>query len=144
MNKMPKKRKGKIKYEYAHDIQEKFKEIVESLGLSYIMLDSVSCYRSYGSRSRRTVARCHTLGKLMQQALGRKGFYVLEFISERFDKLDDKEKTKIIIHELMHIPKSFGGGFRYHDYVCEKNIESLYKKFVDKSKNLEISKFNIL
>jgi len=31
----------------------------------------------------------------------------------------------------MHIPNSFGGGFRYHDFVCDKNINKLYDKFAD-------------
>ena len=57
-------------------------------------------------------------------------FYALEFISERFDRLSEEEKTKVVIHELMHIPASFGGGFRYHDYVCNKNIEKNYKTYI--------------
>ena len=94
-------------------------------------LDSVSCIRSFGSSSRGTIARCHALGKAMQLGMGReKGFYVIEVLSRRFDKLSDAEKIKVLIHELMHIPKSFGGGFRHHDYVCEKNIEIEYQRYL--------------
>ena len=65
----------------------------------------------------------------MQIALGTKPHYVIEGISERYDKLSEAEKTKVIIHELMHIPKSFGGGFRYHDHVNRKNVEEMYKRY---------------
>lgn len=87
--------------------------------------------RSHGSSSRGTIARCHALGKAMQLALGRKGFYVIEVISKRFDKLPNDEKIKVLIHELMHIPKSFGGGFRHHDFVCEENIEIEFQKYIN-------------
>ena len=40
---------------------------------------------------------------------------------------EDKERT--LIHELMHIPGGFGGGFRPHKgYVERKNVEAVYKK----------------
>ncbi|MEK6875098.1 MAG: putative metallopeptidase [Nanoarchaeota archaeon] len=119
-----------MKYELAPDIQAKTQEISKIL-FPHVRLDFVKCFRSYGTSSRGTIARCHGLGKLMQKALGFKAFYVLEFISERFDKLPEEEKIKVIIHELMHIPFSFGGGFKHHDHVTERNINkhySIYKK----------------
>jgi predicted metallopeptidase len=118
-----------IKYEHAPDIQTKVDELARFL-FPHVKLDSVVCLRSHGSSSRRTIARCHALGKAMQLALGRGGFYLIEVISRRFDKMSEIDQTKTLIHELMHIPKSFGGGFRHHDYVCEKNIEIEYQKFI--------------
>ena len=117
-----------IKYQLAEDIQENIKEL--SVLFPHIKLNDVICIRSFGSSSRGTIARCHALGKAMQLALNRKGFYVIEVISKRFDKMSEQEKIKTLIHELMHIPKSFGGGFRHHDYVCNKNIEREYQKFL--------------
>jgi len=125
-----------MRYERAYDIEEKMREIVVKLGLRHIRLDSVACIRSYGSKARGVIARCHGLGKVMQKALGRKSFYVLEFISERFDKLNEEEKIKVIIHELLHIPKSFGGGFKHHDYVTEKTVNKFYKKFVENERKV--------
>ena len=117
-----------MKYEFAHDLQEIAEEISKLL-FPHIIIERVRCFRSYGSSSKYTIARCHTIGKLIQKALGIKAHYILEFLSENFDKLDEKEKLKIIIHELMHIPKTFGGGFKHHDYVCEKNINFYCRQF---------------
>ena len=117
-----------MKYEKAPDIEEKTLEIIEKLKMYYIKKEHISCIRSYGSRSN-AIARCHALNKVMQKAMERKGFYVLEFISEEFDKLSEDEKVKIMIHELMHIPKTFGGGFRHHDYVNKRNVERMFQEF---------------
>ena len=129
----------KIRYELALDIQEKVNEIAALL-FPHIKLDSVVCLRSYGSSSRGTVARCHALGKAMQLALGRKGFYVIEVISKRFDRLSEIDKIKTLIHELMHIPKSFGGGFIHHDQVCEENVDVEFQRYIN-MKSLDKSIF---
>ncbi len=117
-----------MRYEYSPELQKLAEEISKKL-FPHIKLEHVKCYKSYGTSSKRTIARCHALGKLMQKALGIKAFYILEFLAERFDKLDKEEQIKVVIHELMHIPKSFGGGFKHHDFVCEKNINKFYKLY---------------
>jgi len=119
-----------MKYEFAPDLQNTAEEM-SKLMFPHIILERVKCFRSYGTSSRGTIARCHALGKLMQKSIGVKAHYALEFLSERFDKLSDEEKIKTIIHELMHIPKSFGGGFKHHDYVCDKNINFFYKQYAN-------------
>jgi len=119
-----------MKYEYAPDLKERMREIVRLLGMHHIDIERVECLRSYGSSSRRTIARCHTLGKLMQKAMKSDAFYAIEFL-ERFEKLSYADQDKVIIHELLHIPKTFGGGFRQHDFVCEGNVEVMYEKFVN-------------
>jgi predicted metallopeptidase len=126
---------GKLKYEHAPDLKQRMNEIVKTLNMNHIDLERVECLRSRGSSARRTIARCHTLGKLMQQAMQTKAFYAIEFL-ELFERLDKKEQDKVIIHELMHIPKSFGGGFRHHDFVCEGNVDLLYDKFRSSQNNL--------
>lgn len=133
-----------MKYEFAPDLQEKAEEISKFL-FPHIITERIKCFRSYGSSSRNTIARCHTLGKLMQKAIGIKAYYTLEFLSERFDKLDEREKMKIIIHELMHIPKTFGGGFKHHDHVSGENVEMHYNTYVNlkKEKSKNNSWFNV-
>jgi predicted metallopeptidase len=118
-----------ISYELAPDLQEKVNEIASML-FPHVKLDSVVCIRSFGSGSRGTIARCHALGKAMQLALGRRGFYVIEVISKRFDNMSEVDKIKTLIHELMHIPKSFGGGFIHHNIVHERNVEKEFQRYV--------------
>lgn len=123
-----------IRYELAEDLWQDLNEIA-SLLFPHIKLDSVSVIRSYGSSSRGTIARCHALGKAMMLGMGRKdSFYVIEVISKRFDKMSDVDKIKTLIHELMHIPYTFGGGFKHHDYVTEKNVEKEYQRYVNLKK----------
>lgn len=122
------KKRGPLKYEHAPDLQGRMLEIVEALGMEHVQVDRVECLRSFGSKSRGTIARCHTIGKLMQKAMRTKGFYAIEFL-ERFDKMNKADQDKTIIHELMHIPKTFGGGFRHHDHVCDENVDLMYERF---------------
>ena len=122
-----------IKYEEAEDIRRIAEEIVKTLNLNHIQLDNVGFLRSRGSSSRGTIARCHALSKPLQLGMKRKAFYTVEILAEKFDKMNEDEKTKIIIHELMHIPWSFGGGFKHHDYVCERNVDKLFRIYKEGS-----------
>ncbi len=119
-----------IKYIPAPDIEEKAKHIAVRTEMERDF-SRVHFVRSHGSKAKRTLARCHALPRVLQTALGVKAHYVVEVISENFDKLGEKEKTKVIIHELLHIPKGMKGGFRQHDYVCGKNIDQIYKNYVN-------------
>lgn len=125
-----------MKYELAEDIQ-KIAEEISSVLFPHVNISRIKCYRSYGTSTRGTIARCHALGKIMQKAIGVEAFYVLEFLVERFEKLNEEEKTKVVIHELMHIPKTFGGGFKHHNVVTEKNVELMYKTYVNLKKQKE-------
>ncbi len=117
-----------MKYEFADDLQKTAEEISVML-FPHVDLKNIKCYRSYGTSSRGTIARCHALNKIMQKAIGIKAIYVLEFLTERFDRMSEEEKLKVIIHELMHIPKTFGGGFKFHDFVTERNVNKYYQEY---------------
>ncbi len=129
-----------MRYEPAPDIQAKAEEMSRML-FPHVKLERVKCFRSYGSSSRGTIARCHALAKIMQKTIGVNAYYALEFISERFDKMPEEEQLKVILHELMHIPKSFGGGFKHHDFVCERNINMYYKEYKKRKDEKEKSRF---
>jgi len=117
-----------MKYENAPDLKERMIDIIRALEMNHVEIERIECFRSFGSSSRRTIARCHALGKLMQKAMKTSAFYAIEFL-ERFERLNRKEQDKVIIHELMHVPKTFGGGFRHHDFVHEDNVDLLYDKY---------------
>jgi len=118
-----------IKFERDETIKEKIKDIVETLNLDHIDLNRLSCVRSKGSGAKRTIARCYALSKIWQLSLNLQANYIIEIISEKYDRLSESEKTKVLMHELLHIPFSFGGGFKHHDYVTNKRIDELYEKY---------------
>jgi predicted metallopeptidase len=119
-----------IKYHQAPEIQKIAEDVVSKLEWNHVLLEHVAFLRSTGSKARRTIARCHALGKAMQIGMGRKkGFYLVEVISEKFDGLPKEEQLKVIIHELMHIPKSFGGGFIHHNKVHEASVNQVYNHY---------------
>ena len=121
-----------MNYQKAPDLDERVFDIVRKLKMEHVLLQRVVCIRSKGSKSRRTLARCHVLPKIIQEALGIKAYYIIEAISENFDSLSKEEQTKILIHELMHIPKTFGGGFKFHNYVNRREVEKMYKLYKHK------------
>lgn len=124
-----------IKYHQAPDIKESAEKIIKTMNWNHVLLEHIAFLRSTGSKAKYTIARCHALGKAMQIGMERKkGFYLIEVISEKFDKLSQEEQIKVIIHELMHIPKSFGGGFIHHDKVHEKSVKEMYKKYCELKK----------
>lgn len=114
-------------YEHAPELKEQLNKIVEILNMDHVDVDRVGCIKSHGSKARRVIARCHSLPKVIQKSMLTKPFYVIELISEQFDKLDEEEQIKVLIHELLHIPKCFGGGFKHHDVVNRRLVEKLYK-----------------
>jgi len=117
-----------MRYDYAPDLKERLVDMVKTLDMEHIDINRVECLRSFGSSTKRTIARCHTIGKVMQKGMKAPAFYTIEFL-EKFDKLNRSDQDKVIIHELLHIPKTFGGGFRQHDFVCEENIAKLHRNF---------------
>ena len=122
-----------LKYVEAPDVKRLVDEIIGSLDLFHVVPQFVYCYRSKGSKSKRTVARIHGLGKIWQEALLKPPAYVIEVISERYDSLSEEEKEKTIIHELLHIPKGFSGGFRPHKgYINKKRVEKLHRILAEK------------
>ncbi|OGI12236.1 hypothetical protein A3K64_02825 [Candidatus Micrarchaeota archaeon RBG_16_36_9] len=119
-----------MKYENDIEITDIIKDIITKLNLDHVKIENIFCVRSHGSKSRRTVARIHGLSRIMQKAMSIKAVYVIEIISENFDKLSHEDKIKTIIHEIMHIPHNFGGGFRGHsNFVTRKNVEKAYETY---------------
>ena len=120
-------------YNDALDVKERCGKIISALDMNHVDISRVAFMRSKGTSTRNTVARCHGLSRVMQIGMNIKAFYVIEVISELFDRLSDEDQTKVLIHELMHIPKNFGGGFRHHDYVCGREVDKMYKIYCERT-----------
>lgn len=105
-------------------------QIIRFLEWGHLDPARIRTVRSRGSKSRRILARCHALPKALQTGLALPAHYVIELVSENYDPLSDAEKTKTLIHELLHIPATFGGGFRHHDYVRAPRVNKLYQQYI--------------
>lgn len=117
----------------APELKSELNRIVDRLGFSYIKVKNIVTFRSFGSKSR-AIARIWSLPKIWQIALKTEAHYCLEFISEKFDKLPQAEKEKVLIHELLHVPKNFSGALLPHRQrgkrIDRKTIDQLYTKLI--------------
>ncbi|OGD00664.1 hypothetical protein A2972_01725 [Candidatus Amesbacteria bacterium RIFCSPLOWO2_01_FULL_47_33] len=123
----------------APDISRRVSFLVRELDFRHVDTQRIACFRSIGSTGRAT-ARIWGLPTIWQQALSTQAHYCLEVISERFDRLNSDGQERVLIHELLHIPRTFSGAlvphrshrhrtFRhYHD-----TVESLFKSLSQKS-----------
>lgn len=123
-----------MRYEKAPDVERQLRRIVVTLGLDHVDLSRVVCMRSFGTKSRRTLARCHALPRILQSAMNLQAHYVIELVTEHYDRLSSEEQIKTLIHELLHIPRSFsaggGGGFRHHHVVNHRAVETMYRRWL--------------
>lgn len=107
------RRTKKLEWENAKEIQKEIEYIAQVLELVHINPKRIFCFRSHGSKSR-SYARIWSFPKIFQIALDVKPAYVIEVLSKHFDKLSPDEQKKILIHELLHIPKNFSGALLPH------------------------------
>jgi predicted metallopeptidase len=122
-----------VDYFPAPDVKERIDTIIDLLRFDHIHLESIHCVRSRGSKARRTIARIHGMGRIWQ-VVGIEPSYAIEIIAERFDDLSKADQDRTLIHELLHIPHGFKGGFRHHkNYVNAEIVETWYRRFRQKS-----------
>lgn len=128
---------SKLEWEKAEDVRLLIKEVLSVIDLPYINIKQIYCYRTEGSKSR-AYARIWAMPKIFQHALKIEPAYVIEVLAKYYDKLSDDEKTKVVIHELLHIPKNFSGALLAHKTRSRhlgKSADALYKEY-KKLKNL--------
>lgn len=122
-----------MKFVISSGIHRQVKKIVQRLHFPHIKYKQIICFRSYGSTSR-AQARIWSLPRIWQKALQVEPHYCIEVISEKFDKLSSRDQTKTLIHELLHIPKTFSGALLPHRgrggrAINAKTVNYLYRKF---------------
>jgi len=100
-------------WEKANDVKKDIVKILKVLDMPYIEAERIFCYRTQGSKSR-SYARIWSFPRIFQDALELKPAYVIEVLSRYYDKLPDEEKIKVLIHELLHIPRNFSGSLVPH------------------------------
>lgn len=121
-------------WEEAPDVLRELIKIVKTLKLENIRLDYIKVFRSANSKARAR-ARIWSLPAIWRDALNIEPMYIIEVLTEHFDHLSTEDKARVLIHELMHIPKNFTGGLvphrgRYHR-INHRSVEKLYKEYLD-------------
>lgn len=116
----------------APDIQSEIKAILRKVTLPHLDHTRIVCFRSYGSSSRAR-ARIWSLPRIWQMALKVNAHYCIEVLSEKFDHLSKDDQTRVLIHELMHIPKNFSGALLPHrgrgEGINHRTVETLFKTY---------------
>jgi predicted metallopeptidase len=59
--------------------------------------------------------------------------YLIEVLAEHYDALDRAGRLKILIHELLHIPRTFSGAVRGHrgqgERIDDRTVERYFKRY---------------
>ncbi len=118
--------------ELAPDVKKIVNHLVPRLPFSYIKAERIVCMRSRKATSRAR-ARIWSFPKIWQMALKLPPYYVIEVLAHHFDHLSQDDKTRVIIHELMHIPKNFSGALvphrGLHKRINNHTVETLFKMY---------------
>lgn len=102
-----------LEWDNAYDVKRDIKKILRVLNMPHVNSNRIFCYRTNGSKSR-SYARIWSFPKIFQDALEIEPAYVIEVLAKHYDKLSADDKTKVLIHELLHIPKNFSGALVPH------------------------------
>lgn len=107
------KSSASVSWELDPEIERRSQELIKNLNLEWLSYGRIFYYRSINSKAR-AYARTWGLPKLWQRTLNVEPAYLVEVISEHFDKLAEKEQDKVLLHELTHIPRNFSGALVPH------------------------------
>ncbi len=121
-----------MKYHNAPEIKKVIDQLIDKLQMNYIDPKRVFCIRSFDAKTR-AIARIWGMSRLFAEVAGIKPCYIIEVNGKKFDKLSSRDQIKTLIHELLHIPKTFSGALLSHrgpyHRINDAEIEKLIKKF---------------
>lgn len=126
-----------MEWNEAEDVRSDLTHLCEVLEMTHIPMQRIFCYRTDGSKAR-AYARTWAFPKIFQRALAVEPAYVIEVISKYYDRLTADEKTKVLIHELLHIPKNFSGALLPHqtkDRHLGRTAAQMYKEYKKRMDN---------
>ncbi len=120
----------------APDVDRLVRDVLRHTPFPYVKRSRIVCVRSFKATSRAR-ARIWSFPKIWQLALQKPAHYVVEVLSQHFDTLTHDDKVRVIIHELMHVPKNFSGALvphrGLHKKINHRTVETLflmYKKTI--------------
>lgn len=127
-----------MELEPAPDVLRIIHMVLPHLPFTYIDEKRIVCMRSFGATSRAR-ARIWSFPRIWQLALKKPAYYVIEVLSQHFDHLHDEDKIRVIIHELMHIPKNFSGALvphrGRHKHIDSRTVERLFVVYKNSKNN---------
>ena len=119
-----------MKYKLAPEIRRQIRTLIKELKFTHIKPNQIHCIRSFDAKTR-AYARIWGMSRLFNEVAGLKPNYIIEVINQRFEKLTPREKIKTLIHELMHIPKTFSGALLSHrgphHEINDREVEIILK-----------------
>jgi predicted metallopeptidase len=122
--------------EPAPDVERVVKDLVDVLSYGHINEFRLICMRSSNATAN-AYARIWNLPDIWQKALNVGTFYIIEVLSQHYDSLSQEKKEKVIIHELLHIPKTFSGALRPHGGripINGRSVDKLHKIYIERKK----------
>lgn len=123
--------KGKIEWKIAPDIKKRILHLMRHAEIDWIVPSRIFTYRSVCGKTR-AYARTWGLPGLWQRTLDVKPAYIIEVISEHFDKLSERQQDEVLLHELTHIPKNFSGALIPHIKRGKRNFHVQVHDLIDK------------
>ncbi len=124
-----KKKSKKLEWEKDESGQAMVEHFTKTEHFKHVKADRIFCYKTTGSKAR-AYARIWAFPKIFQDALGLTPAYVIECITEKFNRLNEEDRNKVIIHELLHIPKNFSGSLLPHKHgkkSIDAQVKEIYK-----------------
>jgi len=122
-----------MRWSLCRQTHARLRKIVGALGFTHVDPSRIFCVRGYGSTSE-AWARIWGLPTLWQQVLGIRPAYVVEIIEPEFSHLPRAEQDRVLIHELLHIPRTFSGAIRPHRTpafrINRKTVERFYQRYL--------------
>ncbi len=119
-----------MKYIPAPEIKRQVDLLIGELNFDHIEAEYVHCIRSLDAKTR-AIARIWGMSRLFKEVAGIHPHYIIEVNAKRFDKLNARDQIKTLIHELMHIPKTFSGALLSHrgphHRINDREVEKILK-----------------
>lgn len=139
MRKLKKMRKStkynKVDWTKAPEIKKKVEKLIVDLNISWVKRKNIHYFKSKNSKAR-AYARIWGLSRIWQIALKKEPHYIIEVLTENFDKLSEFEKDKVLLHEITHIPKNFSGSLIPHYKKGKRKFKDLVHELVQKYNKL--------
>lgn len=126
---MKRKSSQKLEWLQALDIEVRLDTLIRKAKVDWVKRDQIYAYRSKHANTR-AYARIWGLARIWQTALSIPPSYVIEVVSEKFDKLGEADKDKVLLHEIAHIPKNFSGSLLAHTHRGEGSFHGRLNKLI--------------